>query len=53
MEDSGTESHVDYNGLAQEASEGKNSRKWPRKCCDILEKDVAAFCSCLKQSAWD
>ena len=36
-------------GLAQEVSEMKTFSMWPRDCsCDILVKNVAAFCHCPK-----
>jgi hypothetical protein len=36
--------------LALEASEEKNFNMWPRDCfCDILVKNVSAFCPCLKR----
>ena len=35
--------------MAQEFSENKNCCMMPRDCsCDILVKDMAAFCPCLK-----
>ena len=49
MEDNGAKSNVDYDCLVQEISEEKNFSMWPRDCsCDILVKNVAAFCPCLK-----
>lgn len=45
MEDSGPESDVDYDGLVQEVSDRKISN-FPRDhSCDILEKNIPAFCS--------
>ena len=33
----------------QDVSEGQNFSMWPRDCsCNILVKNVAAFCRCLK-----
>ena len=49
MKDIGAESDLNCGGLlAQKVSE-KNFSMWPRDCsCDILVKNVAALCSCLK-----
>lgn len=36
-------------GPSQEVSEGKNISKWPRDhSCNILSKNMAAFCHCPK-----
>ena len=49
MEDSCTEDDLNCSGLTQEISEEKNFSILPRDSfCDILVKNVAAFCSCLK-----
>ena len=41
--------NVDYDSPAQEISEEKNISKWPRDhSYDILAKNVAALCTCLK-----
>lgn len=49
LEDNGAEGDLNYGGLVQRVSEGKNSRKWLRDfSCDILAKTVAAFHSCPK-----
>ena len=49
MECSGTESNEDHDSPAQDVSEKKRIRKFPRDCsCDILVKNVTTFCSCLK-----
>ena len=50
MEDRGAESNVDYDGLAQEASQEKNITNQPRDCSHILENNVAAFWFCLKHN---
>lgn len=48
MEDIGAVGDLNYADLAQEVSVGKNFSMWPRDCfCDILVKNVAAFCPCL------
>ena len=48
MEDSGSKSDL-MNSGHQEVSEEKNVSMWPRDCsCDILVKNVIAFCPCLK-----
>lgn len=50
MQDSGTESNIDYESLVQEISEEKNISEWPRDCShDILVKDMTAFCLCPKK----
>ena len=38
---------TNYKELTQGVSV-ENFSVWPRDCCDILVKNVAAFCSCLK-----
>jgi len=44
MEDNGTESNVDYDGMAQEVLKGKNIGMWPREySCYILAMNVATF----------
>jgi hypothetical protein len=49
MEDSCTEHDLNCRGLVQEVSEGKNFSMLSRYCsCDILVKNVAAFCTCSK-----
>ena len=49
MEDSCAECHVNYEGPAQELLEESNISEWTRDCfCDVLAKNVAAFCSCSK-----
>lgn len=48
VENSATESNLGYGGPAQEGSE-KTISKCPRDCsCDILLKNMNAFCSCPK-----
>lgn len=37
-------SNVNYEGPVQEVSEEENVRKWLRNCCDILVKNLTAFC---------
>ena len=45
IEGSSVEGDLDYRGLTPEVSEGENISKWPTDLsCDILEKNVAAFC---------
>jgi len=45
VEDSGALSNVDYDGPAQDVSEEKNISRWSKDhSCDILVKNVAAFC---------
>ena len=35
-------------GLTQKVSEEKNVNMWPTNCfCDVLVKNMAAFCPCL------
>jgi hypothetical protein len=47
-EDNSAEGDVKYGGLLPEISE-ENFSMWPRDCsCDILVKNVVAFCPCLK-----
>ena len=47
-EDSVAEYNVNYGELAQKVSE-ENINKWPRdNSYNILVKNVAAFCPCLK-----
>jgi hypothetical protein len=49
MEDNGAESDFKYRGLAQEVSEEMNYRMLSRyHSCDILVKNMAAFCPFLK-----
>ena len=49
MEDSGAKCYLKCGGPVQEASEEKNISMWPRSCyCDILVKNVSAFCHCPK-----
>ena len=49
MEDFVAEYDLNYADLAQEVSVEKNFRMWPRDYfCDILVKNVAAFCPCLE-----
>lgn len=44
MEDSGAESNVNYNSLAQEGFVGENISKRPGdQSCDVLAKNVATF----------
>ena len=41
---------IGLNRMALEVSK-KNINMWPRDCsCDILVKNVAAFCPCLKST---
>lgn len=48
MDDRGAEGDLHCPGLGQEVS-GKNFSVLSRNCsCDILVKNVAAFCPCLK-----
>ena len=48
MEDSGAEGDLNFRDLAQEIP-GKNICVWPRDhSCDILVRNVAALCPCLK-----
>lgn len=49
MEDSGTESYLNYTILPQEVSEEININMWLKERCDILTKNVAAFCPCPKK----
>ena len=45
MEDFVSEGDLNCGRLALEVSEEKNINMWPRDCsCDILVKNVAAFC---------
>ena len=49
MEDSGTEGDLNCGRLAHEVSEEKNFSMLPKDCsCDILVKNVVAFCPCSK-----
>ena len=49
MEDSGAEGDLNCGSLAHEVSEEKNFSMLPRDCsCDILVKNVVAFCPCTK-----
>ena len=49
IKDSHAEDDLNYQGLAQEATEKDNFSMLPRDCsCDILVKNLAAFCPCLK-----
>jgi hypothetical protein len=49
LEDSSTENNVNSGGLAQEVSEGNFiSNVVKDHSCDILAKNVTAFCSCPK-----
>ena len=49
MEDIVAEDDLNCVSLALEVSEEKNFSMWPRDCsCDILVKNVTAFCPCLK-----
>ena len=49
MEDFVAESDLNCGRLALEVSDEKYFNMWPRDCsCDILVKNVAAFCPCLK-----
>ena len=49
MEDIVDEGDLNCKALTQDVSEEKNFSIWPRECsCNILVKNVAAFCSCLK-----
>ena len=51
MEDSGVQGDVNCRVLAQQVSEAKNFSMLPRDpSCDILVKNVAAFCPCPKQT---
>lgn len=48
---SGIEGDLNCGGLAQGDSEENNFTMLPRDCsCDILVKNVAAFCLCLESS---
>ncbi|MGE9574538.1 hypothetical protein ACQP3C_26175 [Escherichia coli] len=48
LENNAVDTNVDYDSLAQEVSEEKNFSMLPRDCsCNILVKNVAAFCPCL------
>ena len=50
MEDSGPEGDLNSGCLTQEVSERKNFSMMLRHCsCDILLKNLAAFCLCLKR----
>jgi hypothetical protein len=41
---------LNFGNLAQEVSEGKNIKMWPRDhSCNILAKNVAAFRPCPKK----
>lgn len=48
LEDSHAKSNVVYRGPAQEVSEGNNTSNGTRNHCDVLAKNVAGFCPCLK-----
>ncbi|EGV99439.1 hypothetical protein I79_014613 [Cricetulus griseus] len=49
MEDNGADNDLWCLGLDQDVSEEKNFSMWPKNCsCDILVKNVVAFCPCLK-----
>jgi hypothetical protein len=49
MEDFGSESVLNCVDLAQDVSQEKNFRMWPRDCFrGILVKNLVAFCPCLK-----
>ena len=49
MEDIGAEVDLNCADLAQEISVENNFNMWHRDClCDILVKNMAAFCHCLK-----
>lgn len=49
MDDCGAESDLNCGFLAHEVSEKKNFSMWPIDCsCDILAKNVPAFCPFLK-----
>lgn len=50
MEDSVAEGGLNCEVLAQEVSEKMNVIMWPRgHSCDLLAKNVAAFCPCPKR----
>ena len=52
MKDSGAEGDLNCGGLAQEVSEEKNFSMLLRNhSCDMLMKNVATFCPCLKSLA--
>ena len=46
MKDLVAKSDLNCTDLAQEVSVEKNFSMWPRDCCGILVKNVAAFCHC-------
>lgn len=49
IEDIGAGGDLNFWGLGQEVSEEKNVNMWPRDCfCDVLVKNMAAFCPCPK-----
>jgi hypothetical protein len=49
MEDFVAEGDLNCGTLSLEVSEENNFNTWPKDCyCDILVKNVAAFCPCLK-----
>ena len=43
VEDIGAEDDLTWEDLAPEVSEERNFSVWPRDCCNILLKNVAAF----------
>ena len=48
-EENSAKSHLKCRGLAQEVSEEKNFSMLLRDCsCNILVKNVTAYCPCLK-----
>lgn len=47
MDDSGTQSDLNFGGLPQEVSKDTNFNMWP-ETCDISVKNVADFCFVLK-----
>lgn len=48
LEDSHAKSNVVYGGPAQEVSEWNSISNGTRNHCDVLTKNVAGFCLCLK-----
>ena len=50
MEDNGAENDLNCGGMVQEISEEKNFSMLPRdRSCDILVKNVIAFCPCRRR----
>lgn len=48
LEDNHAENYRDCEGPSPEVSEGNNVSNWVRGHCDILAKNMVAFCPCPK-----